>query len=170
MIPALLVCEGRQKLSGTADLALLVFGVVAVYCYYLAAQRVSRRSLARSLLFLPFLSAVGMGISLSNTRAVLSALFGRKSEFQRTPKYDIRSRRDTWRDKRYRATERILPFFEVAFGLYFAFGIALALSHRLYYSLPFLLLFAGGFLYVGLASLGPRPHPRATEPIGTAVP
>ena len=41
----------------------------------------------RTFLFVPFLMATGIGLTLTNTRAVLEALLGIQSPFQRTAKY-----------------------------------------------------------------------------------
>ena len=41
---------------------------------------------------LPMLMAVGVGLTIINTRAVLEALFGVETAFARTPKYAIGDR------------------------------------------------------------------------------
>ena len=56
----------------------------------------------RSILYMPFVMAVGIGLSVRNAKAVLEALFGVKSEFARTPKFNIDGHTGTWRKKLYR--------------------------------------------------------------------
>jgi len=43
----------------------------------------------KTFLYLPFLMALGIGLTVTNTKAVMEALFGIKSAFVRTPKYRV---------------------------------------------------------------------------------
>jgi hypothetical protein len=43
----------------------------------------------------------------------------------------------------------------MAFALYFSYFVWFAVIHRQFVSVPFLLMFQGGFLYVSLSSLAP---------------
>jgi hypothetical protein len=47
----------------------------------------------------------------------------------------------------------IQPFVELAFGLYFTATVFYALANGIYGTLPFLMLFQFGFLYMGLTSI-----------------
>ena len=85
--------------------------------------------------------------------AVLEALFDRKSEFARTPKYRIEGDGDEWASKRYRQSLTAQPLVEMALGFYFTATVFYALAHGIYGTLPFLVLFQVGFLYVGLLSI-----------------
>src|ERR1700758_2630860 len=72
------------------DLPLFVASTCSISSFYLAAQRVLYpRTWKRSIKYLPFVMAVGIGISIRNAVAVLEAIFGVKSEFVRTPKYRV---------------------------------------------------------------------------------
>ena len=51
---------------------------------------------------LPMLIAVGVGLTIINTRAVLEALFGIESGFVRTPKFAIGERQVSLEHKKYR--------------------------------------------------------------------
>ena len=99
------------------------------------------------------LMALGIGMCLSNARAVLEALLGTETSFVRTPKYRIESSADRWKQKRYRALGSPLPWVEVGVGLYFTGTVAYAATHQIVGSIPFLLLFLAGFLYTGVLSL-----------------
>ena len=48
----------------------------------------------------------------------------------------------------------MLPFAEVALGLYFAGTVVYAIQNENYATVPFLLLFVWGYLYTGVMSLG----------------
>jgi hypothetical protein len=103
--------------------------------------------------YLPMVLAVGIGLAVNNTRAVLEAMLGRASEFTRTPKYGIERARDDWQGKKYHQTTSLQPFIEVALGAYFTGTVLYALQYGIYGTLPFLVLFQIGFLYTGLLSI-----------------
>ena len=46
-----------------------------------------------------------------------------------------------------------LPLIEIAFAIYFSYFVWHALVHGQYLTLPFLLMFQAGFLYVAFSSL-----------------
>jgi hypothetical protein len=49
----------------------------------------------------------------------------------------------------------LLPIAEIGFAIYFSYFVWYALSHGQFLSVPFLLMFQAGFLYVSLCSLAP---------------
>jgi hypothetical protein len=49
----------------------------------------------------------------------------------------------------------LLPIAEIGFAIYFTYFVYYAIAHRQFLSVPFLLMFQGGFLYVSLSSLAP---------------
>ena len=103
--------------------------------------------------YLPFLMSVGIGLAVNNTRAVFEALFNKQSEFARTPKYRIEGQSDEWISKKYRQAFVVQPMIELALGLYFTATVFYALANGIYGTLPFLMLFQFGFLYMGLMSI-----------------
>ena len=60
---------------------------------------------------------------------------------------------EVWTNKRYRGARTWLPLVELAFALYYAAAVVVAISVGAYLTLPFLLIFACGFAYVGGLSL-----------------
>src|SRR5207248_3944414 len=90
----------------------------------------------------------GVGLSLNNARAVLEALFNHKSDFTRTPKYGIERKSQPWRTCKYRPLKSALPLAELAFAIYFTYFLWFAIVHEQFISIPFLLMFQSGFLYV----------------------
>ncbi|TMQ57254.1 MAG: glycosyltransferase [Candidatus Eisenbacteria bacterium] len=136
-----------------ADSILFLIATSSVIFYFGYAQRESRPDWKRQLRYLPFVMSLGMGLSVTNTRAVLEALVGHKSPFHRTPKFRIERRGDPWRGKRYRSPLDGWALLEIALGLYFVWTM-LSLAHaKVYAPLPFFLLYLFGFLYVGVLSL-----------------
>jgi hypothetical protein len=83
----------------------------------------------------------------------VEAMFNHKSDFKRTPKYGIERKSQPWRNCKYMPLRSILPLAEMGFAVYFTYFIWFALVHGQYISVPFLLMFQGGFLYVSLCSL-----------------
>jgi cellulose synthase/poly-beta-1,6-N-acetylglucosamine synthase-like glycosyltransferase len=61
------------------DLPLFMASTFSISSFYLVSQReLFPRSWPRALLYLPFLMALGIGLTITNTRAVLEALLGQK--------------------------------------------------------------------------------------------
>jgi len=98
--------------------------------------------------------ALGVGLTITNTKAVMEALFGVQSAFARTPKYRVQKKVEkNLAAKKYRKRLGIIPWIELAIGCYFAFTVWYAFSSENYFTVPFLLLFVLGYLYIGLLSL-----------------
>jgi cellulose synthase/poly-beta-1,6-N-acetylglucosamine synthase-like glycosyltransferase len=137
------------------DLPLFLASSCSISGFYLSAERaLYPNSWRRRIIYLPFVMAVGIGLSVRNAKAVLEAIFGVRSEFARTPKYRIEGQAGTWRRKGYRNRAGWMPYLEVALGLYFAATVYYSIQNENYFTAPFLLLFVWGYLYTGLMSLG----------------
>jgi cellulose synthase/poly-beta-1,6-N-acetylglucosamine synthase-like glycosyltransferase len=140
------------------DLPLFIASTCSISSFYLAAERaIFPKTWKRTFLYLPFIMAVGIGLSVRNAVAVLEAIFGVKSDFVRTPKYRVEAGAhgsDAWATKKYRKTAGWMPYAEVLLGIYFAAAVVYAIEMENYATVPFLLLFVWGYLYTGLMSLG----------------
>lgn len=108
------------------------------------------RGKAGQFLYLNFFAA---GLTVNNSVAVFDALFGRKNEFLRTPKFGITGRGQEWRNKEY-----VLPFtkttlLEIFFAIYGVIGIFIAIfSNNALYS-PLIAIPTIGFVYVAYLSI-----------------
>ena len=107
--------------------------------------------------FFAFFS-IAMGFSFHNTIAVLEGHFGKKSEFVRTPKFNIKSLKDSWKNNKY--IRKKVSFNVVIEGLltaYFAFGMYSAFivgnQGGDFGLFPFHLMLCIGFGYVFFKSL-----------------
>jgi cellulose synthase/poly-beta-1,6-N-acetylglucosamine synthase-like glycosyltransferase len=137
------------------DLPLFLASTCSISSFYLVAQKELRpKTWYRTFLYLPFVMATGIGISVRNAQAVLEAIAGKKSEFARTPKYNIAGKNGSFAKKSYRNKAGWMPFAEILLGLYFALTVVYAVVNENYATVPFLLLFVWGYLYTGCMSLG----------------
>ena len=85
---------------------------------------------------------------------VIEALRGKQTEFARTPKYRIEGQKDSWVKKTYKNPTGIMPWIEIALGFYFLATVVYAIQNENFATVPFLLLFVGGYFYTGLMSIG----------------
>ena len=138
---------GARELA-MVDLPLIATSLVSIAAFYLVSQREAYGRWRDALRYVPVLMAVGIGISVNNARAVVAGLSRRDTEFRRTPKYalagDVGAALST---RRYRARRGLDTWIELAMGLYFAGLVVGALADGLWGAVPFLALFAAGFLY-----------------------
>ena len=111
--------------------------------YTVAAFRSPQRTISY-LWWLPFLVIYGVGIAVSNTIAVVEAIAGKSSEFVRTPK------KGDQRHSGYRLRGNKVWMLEVLMGIYSVGSILAAVKSGNYGILPFLVIFAAGFLTVGV--------------------
>ena len=154
MVPALVV---RATMGSTSvllvDFPLFCAATLSVVTFYTVSQRALRADWMAHMRYIPAVMAVGIGLSVTNTRAVFGAGTDRGTAFRRTAKYGVVRRGDEWLTKRYRRSTIGQPVVELGLGLYFTVGVVYAVSSGLFAPLPFLILFQAGFLYTGLQSL-----------------
>ena len=136
------------------DVPLFLASTFSVSSFYLVSQReLFPKTWPRALLYLPFLMALGIGLTITNTRAVLEALLGHKTAFARTPKYRVESKMDKASAAKYRKRLGWVPWVELLIGTYFALTVYYAIDNENYITVPFLILFVVGYWYTGLMSL-----------------
>ena len=98
---------------------------------------------------------IALGFSLHNTLAVAEAYAGKRSDFIRTPKFNISNLTDSWRGNQYlNAKLTATNFFEFLLFLYFGFGVVSGILLRDYTMLPFHVMLFAGFGYISFKSLG----------------
>ncbi|MHC4106668.1 MAG: cellulose synthase family protein [Planctomycetota bacterium] len=158
VVPAMFVTvplkETNPVVSAALGVIILALGAMAACAFYVASQAAQGRSLGRTLLRLPALMAVGVGISVINSKAVVEALFGRQTPFVRTPKYNGASAGDL--DPLLTRRRRGMPsgVIELVLGLLMVGCFLVAVSRPFtLVGAPFLLLFGCGFLAIGVPRL-----------------
>lgn len=136
------------------DIPLFLASTFSISSFYLVSQKeLFPRTWPRAILYLPFLMALGIGLTVTNSIAVLEALIGKQTAFARTPKYRVESKKDVVRTTLYRKRLGWVPWVELLIGSYFALTVYYAFENENYFTVPFLLLFVIGYWYTGLMSL-----------------
>jgi cellulose synthase/poly-beta-1,6-N-acetylglucosamine synthase-like glycosyltransferase len=130
--------------------SLVSLGPLSMMVY---AQRVLYPQWWRRIWQLPSLMVFGVGIALSTSLAVLGAFWGKDREFVRTPKFGIGSEGGALRGKVYMARRFWDGLPEIGLGSYAAWATCQTWGNGRYATLPFLILYAAGFLVVGVLTI-----------------
>lgn len=121
-------------------------------CYwhtYKYINKAKNRSIFKFIyLFFTFYTIV-MGFAFHNTIAVLEGLFGKKSEFIRTPKLNIEFLKENWKKNRYISAKiPKITYIEGLLGLYFTFAFLAGFYLKDYSLMPFHFMLLTGYSYV----------------------
>ncbi len=155
LIPAMIVrfYQGWFQML-LIDFPLFTASSASIAVFYLASQReIYPKTWKRTFLYLPFLMALGIGLTVTNSKAVMEALFGIKSAFVRTPKYRVAQKGEKSQAAKYRKRLKLAPWIELMIGCYFLLAIIYTFTNHNYFTAPFLILFVIGYWYTGLMSL-----------------
>ncbi len=136
------------------DVPLFTASTFSIAVFYVMSEReLFPKTWKKTILYLPLLMAVGIGLTVTNTKAVMEALFGIKSAFVRTPKYRVAQKGEKSQAAKYRKRLKLAPWIEMLLGFYFFLCILYTFSNQNYFTAPFLILFVIGYWYTGLMSL-----------------
>jgi cellulose synthase/poly-beta-1,6-N-acetylglucosamine synthase-like glycosyltransferase len=155
LIPAMIVrfYQGWFQML-LIDFPLFAASTFSIATFYVLSQReLHPKTWLKTFLYLPILMALGIGLTVTNTKAVMEALFGIKSAFARTPKYSVAKKGEKSKASKYRKRLHWTPWVELAIGTWFAVAIAYTFTNHNFFTAPFLLLFVIGYWYTGLMSL-----------------
>jgi cellulose synthase/poly-beta-1,6-N-acetylglucosamine synthase-like glycosyltransferase len=119
------------------------------FLYFHAQRDLYPKSWYRRLGRIFLLAILGTGISWSNSRAVFAGLSNTGANFRRTPKFDIKYKSDRWDNKAYKIPLDATAWIEMGLCVYSAIACAIALNKGLYLTLPFMVLYALSYGYVG---------------------
>jgi cellulose synthase/poly-beta-1,6-N-acetylglucosamine synthase-like glycosyltransferase len=167
LMPAMIIRSWQGLLQMLLiDFPLFIASTMSVSTFYMVSQKeLYPKSWYMSILYVPFVMALGgVGLTITNTKAVLEALFGVKSAFARTPKYSVKKKGERSQAKVYRKRLGIVPWIELAIGCYFAWTVYYAVTTENFFTVPFLLLFVFGYWYTGLLSLLQGRFERSGDP------
>ncbi len=139
--------------SGTAkllfiDLPIFLAGTGSMTLFYTLANRHSNSKFTlRNSIMMPLLTSLGVALSVTNSKAVLSALFGRTSEFIRTPKSGSTDKNQQSVPIGYHTQPDRSVYIELILAIYSALSVVTAISLDLYLTIPFLITFLFGYVY-----------------------
>ena len=135
------------------DLPLFILSFSSISAFYITSQKALHKNWLKRIAYLPGLMAVGIGLTLPGSKAVLEGIVGLKSPFVRTPKYSVEGNKGDWASKKYRCKVGLVTVLEISFGVYFTLANIYAWQLGIYGVMPFLMLFQFGYLYMGISAL-----------------
>lgn len=147
------------KLSGQYDMvfkfmSLFVFAFISSFIFYLYSQKDVYPDWQKRIIYFPVFLAGSMGFSVNNTKAVLEGLLDKKSEFVRTPKYQIMNKKDSWEGKNYVNKKlAFTTYIEAFLAVYCFVGVIIAFATAQVAAIPFQLMFCGGYTIVSVLSI-----------------
>jgi cellulose synthase/poly-beta-1,6-N-acetylglucosamine synthase-like glycosyltransferase len=116
------------------------------YLYFLS-QRESYPDYRKRIPFIVGVIAYSMGLSVSNSKAIIDGWMNRKVVFRRTPKSGGEA-------GGYRAESKsIIPYLEILLGIYIFTALIYVIVNVQLILIPFLLFYSFGFLSLGFLSL-----------------
>ena len=138
----------------------LIFFICYWYMYKKSHGNTFKDFVQYIVMFFTFFS-IAMGFSLQNSIAVIEGHIGKRSEFVRTPKFNISSISDSWKNNKYlRKKPSLNVILEGLLMVYFAFGMYSAFivgdQGGDFGLFPFHLMLFLGFGFVFFNSLKPR--------------
>lgn len=135
----------------------IVSTIILFVCYWFTYKSTQGSGLDNFVnyikLFFTFFS-IALGFSLHNSIAVLEGHMGKRSEFVRTPKFNINNIADSWKGNKYLA-KKLSPnmILEAALMIYFLFGMYSAIPLNDFGLFPFHFMLFLGFGFVFFKSL-----------------
>ncbi|MTI22259.1 glycosyltransferase [Fulvivirga sp. RKSG066] len=158
-IPMLFIKDANPELTLLFDLgSIFLIGFFSIaFFYWTATKRMYKKKPGRYYFkIFPVFLTVSMGLSLHNGIAVLEGLFGFKSPFIRTPKFNIKSKKDKWQGNQYiKPKISFLTIMEGLLCLYFIFGIGVGVYLHDWGLMIFHVMLALGFASVFYHSVKP---------------
>lgn len=130
-VPMLYIKHLHPEIAWLFNLGIVFLaGFLSITLFYWVATKrfnpINRKAIFWSLY--PRFLIVSMGLSLHNGLAVAEGLFGHKTPFIRTPKFNIVLKGDSWKYNSYIKTKiNLLTLMEGMLCLYFLFGISVGI-------------------------------------------
>lgn len=153
-LPVMLIKLGGQYDGVFKFMSLFIFAFISSFIFYLYSQKDVYPDWQKRIIYFPVFLAGSMGFSVNNTKAVLEGLLDKKSEFVRTPKYQIINKQDSWKGKKY--VNKKLPYttyIEAILAVYCFAGVIIAIATAQVAAVPFQLMFCGGFATISILSI-----------------
>ncbi|WP_026976293.1 cellulose synthase family protein [Flavobacterium tegetincola] len=155
-VPVLFIKKYYIHLELFFDILLffVVTSLIFFVCYWFTYKKVHGGGFKNFIKYIGLFFAfytIAMGFSFHNSIAVLEGLWGKKSDFIRTPKFNVESLKEKWKQNTY-ISKKVSKFVVVEglLMLYFLFGIYSGIRLDDFGLMPFhVMLFLGyGFVFV----------------------
>ena len=135
----------------------VITSVLFFICYWQTYKNIQGGGFKNFLKYIPLFFTfytIAMGFSFQNSIAVLEGLIGKKSEFVRTPKFNIEALKDKWKENIY-ISKKISKntIIEGLLVLYFVFGLYYGFKLKDFGLFPFHLMLCIGYSYVFVQSV-----------------
>ncbi len=127
----------------------IMFGLCAISSsmMYYTSIRWQNLSFKEKLPYLGLLSLIGYGLSAQCSISVIKGLSSYGGFFERTPKYNISTKKDEWKDKLYKPLKN-LPLLESALAVYALIGVVFAYLTGLFPLIFYLVIYLSGYSLV----------------------
>ncbi|MDE1817002.1 MAG: glycosyltransferase family 2 protein [Thaumarchaeota archaeon] len=154
ILPILLASKiNLYVISGLPALTIVAYLAMGPVAYILVIQQMYAKKWRSKTLSYLYLIVYSAGMSVNNTVAVFDALFGKRNEFLRTPKFGIIKNDDDWRDKAYALPFTKTTLLEIFFGVYGIVGMFVAIFSNNPIFVPIIGIQVAGFLYIAYLSI-----------------
>lgn len=154
ILPVLLASKINLYLvSGLPTITIMIYLATGPLAYVMIIRDLYHASWKSKVLSYFYAIFYSSGMAVNNTVAVFDALFGKKNEFLRTPKFGIVNKNDDWRDKAYALPFTKTTLLEIFFGVYGIIGIFVAIFSNNPIFAPILGVQVVGFFYIAYLSI-----------------
>ncbi len=160
-LPILLMANVNLYAVGLPAITIAAYLALGPAAYVMVVQSMYGESWAKKARVLPALFIYSAGMAVTNTVAVMDAIFGKRSEFLRTPKHGIKGTADEWRGKEYNLPFTKTTLLEIFFAFYGVMGIFVAIFSSQPVFVPIIGIQTAGFMYVAGYSLAHSRFKRA---------
>lgn len=135
-------------------MSVFVLAFMSSFLFYLYAQKDVHPDWRKRIVLFPLFMAGSMGLAVNNTRAVVEGLLNRKSEFVRTPKFNVENKEDRLDKNKYFEKTKLddSAFVELILAAYCFIGVAASIYFMEIAALPFQLMFFFGFASMSVLS------------------
>lgn len=153
-VPLIFIKNSGPHDAYFAVMSLFILAFVSSFLFYFYSQKDIRSDWRKKIVFFPLFMAGSMGFAVNNSRAVFEGLMNRKSEFVRTPKFNVENIKDSLKRKKYLNKKLdISTIVELIMAVYCLVGIISSIYFLEIAALPFQLLFFTGFAFVSYTSI-----------------
>ncbi len=133
--------------------SIFIIAFISTFLFYTIAQKGIHLDWKKRSLIFPVFLAGTMGLSLSNTKAVLEGIANKKSEFVRTPKFRTNGSNIIQNKYFSGGNFSALLILEITFAAYSLLGVVISIYYLEVSAFPFNFMFFIGFFSVAMLSL-----------------